>query len=78
MPTMIELTEPQAKSLSVLAEHGHRSLSELVEQAVSDYLNRHLPAQEGDAAFGLWRQKREDGVTYQERLRSEWDDESAV
>ena len=42
------------------------------------YLNRHPPAQEGDTVFGLWRQKREDGLTYQERLRSEWGDESTV
>ena len=33
MPIMIELTEPQAKSLSILAEHGHCSLNELVREA---------------------------------------------
>jgi len=78
MPIMIELTEPQAKSLSILAEHGHCSLNELVREAVNDYLNRHRSAQEADAAFGLWRQKYEDGLTYQERVRSEWSDESTV
>jgi len=78
MPIMVELTEPQAKSLSILAEHGHCSLNELVQEAVSDYLNRHRSVQEAHAAFGLWRQKYEDGLTYQERVRSEWSDESTV
>ncbi|WP_295409112.1 hypothetical protein [uncultured Thiocystis sp.] len=73
MKTMIELTEPQAKSLSVLAEQRDRSLSELVGLAVNEYLRRYPSVPEGDAAFGLWRQRREDGLSYQERLRSEWE-----
>lgn len=78
MPMMIELTERQKKSLSILAEHEHCSLSELIREAVNDYLNRHRLPQDSDAAFGLWRHKREDGLAYQERLRSEWCDESTV
>ncbi|WP_245709378.1 CopG family transcriptional regulator [Allochromatium warmingii] len=75
---MIELTERQTKSLSILAEHEHCSLNELVREAVNDYLNRHPLQQDSDSAFGLWRHKREDGLAYQERLRSEWCDESTV
>ncbi len=78
MPMMIELTETQTKSLSSLAEHEHRSLNELVREAINDYLNHHRLPQDRDAAFGLWHQKREDGLTYQEHLRSEWCDESTV
>ena len=78
MPIMIELTETQTKSLSILAEHEHRSLDELVREAVNDYLKHHRLPQDRDAAFGLWQQKREDGLAYQERLRSEWCVESTV
>ncbi len=78
MSTRVELTQPQEQALSVLAQQQQCSLSELVKLAVSDYLNRHQPAQQQDAAFGLWRQKAEDGLSYQQRLRSEWADERAV
>ena len=43
----------------------------LVREAVSDFLERNR--RDPREAFGLWRDRGEDGIAYQERLRGEWD-----
>ena len=40
---------------------------------VAEYLQKHHSAG-SDQAFGLWRATPDEGVTYQERLRREWDE----
>jgi predicted transcriptional regulator len=72
MRTVIDLPDEQIEPLKALAEQMRLSRAELVRRAVADYLRRHQPAAD-DAAFGLWKNRSEDGVAYQERLRSEWD-----
>jgi predicted transcriptional regulator len=72
MRTVIDLPDEQIEPLKALAEQMKLSRAELVRRAVADYLRRHRPAAD-DTAFGLWRHRGEDGVAYQERLRSEWD-----
>ena len=72
MRTVIDLPDEQIEPLKALAHQMRLSRAELVRRAVADYLRRHRPAPE-DAAFGLWQDRGEDGVAYQERLRSEWD-----
>lgn len=72
MRTVIDLPDEQVEPLKALADRMQVSRAELVRRAVADYLCRHRPAR-GDAAFGLWQDRGEDGVAYQERLRSEWD-----
>jgi hypothetical protein len=36
------------------------------------YLAQFKPAEDGDEAFGLWKDAGVDGLTYQSRLRDEW------
>jgi metal-responsive CopG/Arc/MetJ family transcriptional regulator len=72
MRTVVDLPDEQIEPLKALAQQMKLSRAELVRRAVADYLRRHRPA-ENDAAFGLWRDRGEDGVAYQERLRSKWD-----
>ena len=72
MRTIVDLPDDQIAALKALAERNGLSRTELVRRAVAVYLEqRRVPA--GDAAFGLWRKRDEDGLDYQERLRREWD-----
>ena len=72
MRTLVELPDEQIEPLEALAEQMQLSRAELIRHAVSDYLRRYQSV-DGDAAFGLWRERQEDGLAYQERMRSDWD-----
>ncbi|MCP5137869.1 MAG: CopG family transcriptional regulator [Gammaproteobacteria bacterium] len=73
MRTIVDLPEKQIEALKSLAESANVSRAELVRRAVADYLVRQQPP-DGDSAFGLWKGRAQDGVAYQEQLRSEWDE----
>jgi metal-responsive CopG/Arc/MetJ family transcriptional regulator len=71
----IDLPEDQLAELTRLAERERVSRTSLVRRAIADLLAAKRRA--GDeaiaAAFGIWADREEDGLAYQERLRSEWD-----
>jgi hypothetical protein len=73
MRTLVDIPDDQIAELAKLAEQEKVSRAALVRRAISDLLaSRRKP--EGDAfaaAFGI-RPDMEDGLAYQERLRSEW------
>ena len=73
MCTVLELPDTQIEGLKKLGERSGLSRAELVRRAVAEYLRQH-PADDTDNAFGLWRQRTEDGLQYQHRLREEWDE----
>jgi hypothetical protein len=70
--TIISLPE---ETLAALADHCERegiSRAEAVRRALRAYLVRVEPAVDNDA-FGLWRERGEDGRAYEDRLRGEWE-----
>ena len=72
MRTIVDLPDDQMAALKALAERNGLSRAELVRRAVAAYLEqRRMPT--GDAAFGLWHKRGEDGLDYEDRLRREWD-----
>ena len=71
MRAIINLYDDQITELDALAGAERVSRTELVRRAVADFLDRNR-RRETDAAFGLWEDRREDGLVYQDRLRSEW------
>lgn len=71
MRTIIDLRDEQIDALVKLGKRAMLSRAELVRRAVTEYLERHA-SEENDATFGLWKQRGEDGLTYQRRLRDEW------
>jgi len=71
MRTIVDLPDEQIEALKLLSDTIHSSRAELVRRAIDEYLARHLPEQD-DGAFGLWKNRKTDGVTYQERARDEW------
>lgn len=77
MRTIIDLPDAQIAALRELGEREKASRAELIRRAVEVYVNENKPSIKDDAAFGLWRARREqigDGVDYQRRVRAEWDD----
>lgn len=75
MRTIVDIPESDLKALKREQQKRHVSRAELVREAISQYLATN--AQSADrskrVAFGLWRSRGEDGLSYQERLRSDWD-----
>ena len=73
MRTIVELPDNQIDALSTLCQQTSFSRAELIRRAVAEYLLRHGP-EDGDFAFGLWKNRSEDGLDYQNRIRKEWNE----
>ncbi|MCA1755520.1 MAG: ribbon-helix-helix domain-containing protein [Spirochaeta sp.] len=74
MRTIVDIPDSYVQRLDELKQQRGVSRSELVREAVERYLESAAGSVE-DIAFGVWAAEggeREDGVAYQERLRSEW------
>ncbi len=74
MRTLIDIPDDQIAELAKLAEQEKVSRAALVRKAIAELLasKRSNNDDAMDAAFGLWADRDEDGLAYQERLRSEW------
>ncbi|MDN5928678.1 MAG: ribbon-helix-helix domain-containing protein [Hyphomicrobiales bacterium] len=71
MRTLINMDEKQISELDRLARNQNRSRASVIRDAVSDYLQRQTTGVHKDA-FGLWGQRKADGLAYQEKMRGEW------
>ena len=75
MRIAVDIPDEQLAELTRLAEREEVSRASLLREAISALLakKRKTGHAARDAAFGLWADREEDGIAYQERLRSEWD-----
>jgi metal-responsive CopG/Arc/MetJ family transcriptional regulator len=73
MRTLIDIPDDQIAELNKLAKTEKVSRAALVRRAIADLLKaRRRPSDDAIAAsFGI-RPDMEDGLAFQERLRSEW------
>jgi predicted transcriptional regulator len=71
MRTLVDLEDGQVEALDELAKAGKKSRASLIRQAIDDYLAKCRAQQRGDA-FGLWGNRKVDGLAYQKRVRREW------
>ncbi len=71
MRTIVDLPEEQVQRLGELCRREGVSRAEAVRRAVGDYLDAHALRERQDA-FGMWRDRRVDGLAYEGRLRREW------
>ncbi len=72
MRTLVDLPQEDITLLNKLAKADSVSRAELVRRAVATYLEPHRTVSLRDG-FGIWAGMKEDGLAYQERLRSEWE-----
>ena len=70
--TLVGFSDRDIQALDAVSAAKQVSRSELIRQAVSQYLEKFRPEGVPDLAFGLWRDKAEDGLAYQQRMRDEW------
>ncbi|KNH03715.1 hypothetical protein BRCH_02078c [Candidatus Burkholderia brachyanthoides] len=68
---LVDLLDEQIDELSALGEMQQRSRAAVIRDAVSAYVesNRRRPAVD---VFSLWKNRRIDGLRYQQELREEW------
>ena len=71
MRTLVDVGDTQLQELDELSKEEKRSRAALIREAIDDFLAKRRSKHEGDA-FGLWGNRKVDGLVYQERLRSEW------
>ena len=72
MRTIVDIPKQDIQGLDALCSREHISRAEAIRRAVANYLKVHQG--DAEAAFGLWRGRHNDGLTYQESLRDEWRD----
>jgi metal-responsive CopG/Arc/MetJ family transcriptional regulator len=76
MRVLVDIPQQQLDGLAILAQQHALARTELVRQAIAEYLQRHPPIITPimEQAFGLWQHRDDigDGVDYQNKLRDEW------
>ncbi|MBB2671475.1 UNVERIFIED_ORG: putative transcriptional regulator [Rhizobium esperanzae] len=68
---MVDIGDPEVKALDRLAQREKSSRAALIRKAINDFLARNNADIEAEA-FGLWGDRKIDGLAYQENMRSEW------
>jgi metal-responsive CopG/Arc/MetJ family transcriptional regulator len=71
MRTLVDLGDTQIQALDELSKKEKQSRAALIRRAIDDYLAKQHSKQENDA-FGLWGNRKVDGLAYQEKVRREW------
>lgn len=69
MRTIIELPGEQLEALDALCRRDRISRAEAIRRAVALLVQSHGGVASG-TAFGIWRDRAEDGLASQERMRS--------
>ena len=72
MRTIIELPREQLQMLEVICAQENLSRAEAIRRAVGKYLVEKQAGKKGADAFGLWKKKKIDALTYEANLRAEW------
>jgi metal-responsive CopG/Arc/MetJ family transcriptional regulator len=67
----VDLGDSQIEALDELSKKEKLSRAALIRQAIDEYLRDRRDEKEGDA-FGLWGDRKVDGLAYQEKMRGEW------
>lgn len=71
MRTLVDVGDSQLQELDELSKEEKRSRAALIREAIDDFIAKRRSKHEGDA-FGLWGNRKVDGVVYQNKLRREW------
>ncbi len=73
MKVLVEIPNDMASKLAHVQARRRLNRSEAIREAISRYVDDET-SNSLEAAFGVWKDKLEDGLTYQEQIRAEWDD----
>lgn len=70
MRALVDIPDGQIDELSMICEAKKMSRAEAIRQAISSYIEKNKPGTVD--VFGLWKDRKVDGLAYQEQVRSEW------
>ena len=70
MKILVDIPESQIHSLSELCDQFSISRAEAIRRAIDLFVKKNK--QPSVDAFGAWKNKSDDGLSYQEKLRDEW------
>lgn len=72
MRTIVDLPDAQIAALAALEAKRRTSRTQLVREAVAQFIKTQAP---DDSAFGAWQRATSvrDGMVVQQELRDEWD-----
>ncbi len=73
MRTLVDIPAEDLDILNGVVKTLAISRAEFVRRAISKSLEPHRQSQKLQA-FGLWADRRVDGVKYQQRMREEWEE----
>ena len=72
MRTIIDIPDQFIESLDRIGATNRQSRAAIIREAIADFLKvKSLPPSE--AAFGIWKNRKMDGLEYQNELREEWE-----
>lgn len=72
--TIIQLTEEQKACIAQFCSSENISQSALIRQAVDEFINRHDNTRKAAKdVFGIWKNRKIDGLECQNALRQEWE-----
>jgi predicted transcriptional regulator len=71
MRILIDASETQVSALDDLARREKRPRAAVIRAAIDDYLARNSRSRI-EEGFGLWGDRKIDGLEYQDKIRSEW------
>ena len=72
MRTVIDVPDQLIESLDQVSGTEQRSRAALIREAIAEFL-RKRSGSSAEAAFGLWKDRKTDGLRYQNGLRAEWE-----
>ena len=72
MRTLVDIPEQELGLLTKLGQQKGVSRAHLVRTAITQYLESQKQ-DTLDLAFGMWADRKIDGLEYQEKMRREWD-----
>ncbi|WP_225815523.1 ribbon-helix-helix protein, CopG family [Photorhabdus antumapuensis] len=68
----IDLPEETIRKLEILKERSpDKSRAAQIRKAIDAYLDANI-SEQNNSVFGLWGDKKSDGLEYQNNLRKEW------
>lgn len=70
MRALVDIPEKQINQLTLICETKKVSRAEAIRQAIGLYIEQNKI--DDMDAFGIWKDKKIDGLAYQEQVRSEW------
>jgi metal-responsive CopG/Arc/MetJ family transcriptional regulator len=71
MRILVDVPEAQLEALAEIGARRKLSRAAVIREAIAGYLGQHQRAKRTHA-FGLWGERRIDGLAYQEKIRGEW------